>query len=1609
MSDSNVVMECQDYGDTVPEVEVVETSFMCGECFLLFPTTEEFNAHNCQESQVGGVQSIVEQDVSCQEPVTGHLDVPESNPCVWEAQESEAAMEEAVANILGEKMKKMAPQRQSGSRVEFEHTLNMGEEPSIEHKGIMDQQMESVVEHTVENKDFVEIPSSNIYMYDNPIYLNRLMKDNTFGRRVRHDAPYRLRLGPWDNKSSRLLINLVKEYPKAYFILDKECKRTEAWEMIRNKMSEAGYQFTVLQIRMRWRELVKTYRTTINYNDMHNVRRYCQYFEELTDLFGVWDYTATEMLIRQMELHGSKRLGQNGGTRMRFKIWNHIRLLLEAQGYNFTADQVQGRWSTLVNLYQRMVENNSKPYTEKITMAYREHMERVFNYVPERNSKWRKIMEKRGKTPRTVKRNWTHPVERKMLFLYRDRIYRFNNEHIDKLELWEEIVLHLKEEAHYFTTVEKVRSRFSELTKQFTTVEQHNSQSGTIRRECKHHELLSEIYNVYNYWPHDKSTISLNKSNSLRMRQVNAQLAWSESQSRAVLQLYPQILVSHISSGDHQPIEEFWLQLAKAYLNTQGDRKQCYEIEEHIALLRRGYHSRNPFPFCNEMQLLEETEVTLGFSPDPVVAEDDQFVPYWSHDAAILLLDLVISYRQDGGKYAGLFELISRDMGSHGYRYTGEECRVYYFLLRQLYTNRLRTLKRNKELLKPFPYMDKMSQVDAVVSLPRFVETKGSCQVILTAALCVIQPFAGESEEEKFTYLLSLLTNTRLYIRQKSMLHPLPSVKKVGQILKEAINDRQNNQPEIVKLRTILEPVSKVLTLASERSLSDASLKALIDGKCEKDDKSLHHQPKRMAPDAALKVFHDDKVDCDVKKTSQPKYGRIQWTKSTYTIMLKILQEWRLLCHDTSEFEGLFVAGSPVWKDVASRLKFSYKISPAKCQERFSMLCREYKSVVAFNARLGPGEPAKTVTCQELLQSVLAPLVFYEAEFDPRDDCGVMEDVGGWGPCETVELLFTVRELGSHIQAVDWENVSLFLNASGYRVDAESCKKRFEALFKDYESAERHNQSCGVKNRKRSPFYFKIRSLFVNHEISDFDPDPADKNAVIDEMELQKVLVQILKVIKKSFCHSVPRRSLLMSIARLLDEHFQYPTPTFTTHQVWQSMVKLHLLHRESFEVNKMVDYERDLGEVWQNHPSPLVAYNLLALPVSHWKLTSEWSVEEVYLLIDNVINWELQPRSLQNPEKSVFQSASEDLLNQGYCKSPEHCYELWQYLATTYNHGGYRNFAEQLCILHLINPSLLQTKPSSLQVKIHSISCLSNYESQTSIAKQTKTLKRPPEDMGSILECIPKSPIKKLKVCAKANAPGNVVSYVRINVPKQKRSIQVSTDELNYDKKSKKNCSINASNRKVKKMMRDSDKILSGHSLTVKLESELSCSQGKRNDILDEESIKNENILDEVIIKSEDILERKGNSLVRDTFDNLVPRTSEPSSEYYFKCSPDSQEEKMKVDITKVIVNEKSKVIECRTTGVSPRTIMLHYPSDYAIPTDMLQVYVSRSLVYPELLESANLSNEVIKLLKIYQEQVYKEQQNLIKVLQDSHINQVTVLKNIFNTFQEIYNSLDA
>lgn len=37
---------------------------------------------------------------------------------------------------------------------------------------------------------------------------------------------------------------------------------------------------------MRWREVLQKYRWTVDYNDQHNIQKTCEYFDEMSELFG---------------------------------------------------------------------------------------------------------------------------------------------------------------------------------------------------------------------------------------------------------------------------------------------------------------------------------------------------------------------------------------------------------------------------------------------------------------------------------------------------------------------------------------------------------------------------------------------------------------------------------------------------------------------------------------------------------------------------------------------------------------------------------------------------------------------------------------------------------------------------------------------------------------------------------------------------------------------------------------------------------------------------------------------------------------------------------------------------------------------------------------------------------------------------------------------------------------------------------------------------------------------------------------------------------------------------------------------------------------------------
>lgn len=1230
-------MEQSNYVEVQEEVITPDTTYMCGACYVWFPHIEDFNAHDCP---AGGENQTQEKN-----------DRQSSSTAI----QDEGDVEKDVANILGE-MKYSIPSRASfqsgeaqGGVVQDQTFVVKYEEDPDQHHSIsnaeeqrMHYDMETVVD---ERSDVgsVEIPSSCLFPYENPAYLNRLMKDNTVGKRVRHDAPYIHRLGPWDDVSTKLLIKYVKEVPAAYFIAADNVKRTEAWELIRNKLGEADHHFTVLQIRMRWRELCKKYRNVVNCNEIHGGNRTCQYFSELNDLFGVWTKEGTEILIKELT---GKNLKQNGGLRMRFNTWDRIRRTFSEKGYSYTAHQIHGRWNALVMLYQRMVDRNANPDNEPLEMAYKDLIEPMFPYVSSKKRK-AKIWDPKEK--------WNVQMERALLQAYMDNIENFRkNNSKNNRETWTAIVEKLREQG-FTTTLEKARTRFYELTKYYSTMLRYNSQPGALHRESKHHEILARIYSQYNFWPHDGSVIKLDNTNARKMRQLNAQLRWSEEESRAVLQLYPQVLTEHLQSAEQQPLEELWVEMAKMLLCVKNIQKLPYEIEEHIVLLRRGFKSDNPFPFRAEMEELEETEHSLCFSPTESPSTDTvQMIPYWSHVAAYTLLDYVIHYRQEGVKTLNdcMYEVISMDLESHGYNYSGKECRQYYLLLRKMFKNKIQSGgDEHKEMSCTFPYWDRMMELKTISHFDYEVDSE-LCLKILEAASSKIE---GVDDDDEATMQLNLernITQLKIYLMSGNLVRPPPPVKSIAAtLLKFMMNEEVVSSIDtnvyFAKLRNLLHPYMSMLTQIAERGAGRYLEKLQLEGK------------KRL-----------------LSKGHKMKAISVQWSDENVQSMLTTVKEWRQLCHDEVELERILGKGHPLWDEVAYNLSRRVKKCPDLCKDYFDMLCCKYiREELGSYQEILPEEELDQSPLQvknkKLLRDILSPLVAHDAEWDPRDIWRAA-DTDGWSCEETLELLFTVRELLSEDNAVDWDQVRLMMLAGGFERTSERYQSKFIDLYNGYKRAYVFNKDCLIRARRRPPYYFKIHTLFgFKDAIKGCHIGSWRSHSVNDEVEEEvfESLMAAFKEKKNLFCHIVPRIPLLNSLSVAMNEQYKNQAFRFSPNLIWHLLVQLHNAQADSLSSMDKGPFGSDLDGLWQNHPNPLVAYGLQAVPTSGWQWVKNWSIEELNILIDSVIQ-QCMPES----------SRKKDLT-----KIPNVFLYQLGYMLSTFKHGGYEAFERQLNLVYML------------------------------------------------------------------------------------------------------------------------------------------------------------------------------------------------------------------------------------------------------------------------------------------------------------------------------------
>ncbi|XP_067120830.1 uncharacterized protein [Centruroides vittatus] len=89
----------------------------------------------------------------------------------------------------------------------------------------------------------------------------------------------------WKKKSTKLLLTLYKEYKNEF--CDYTKKKKYIWQAIAEKLRQEGYFVTADSCDTKWRNMLKTYRKTVKYNEQRNVvPRKCPFFDEIDDVLN---------------------------------------------------------------------------------------------------------------------------------------------------------------------------------------------------------------------------------------------------------------------------------------------------------------------------------------------------------------------------------------------------------------------------------------------------------------------------------------------------------------------------------------------------------------------------------------------------------------------------------------------------------------------------------------------------------------------------------------------------------------------------------------------------------------------------------------------------------------------------------------------------------------------------------------------------------------------------------------------------------------------------------------------------------------------------------------------------------------------------------------------------------------------------------------------------------------------------------------------------------------------------------------------------------------------------------------------------------------------------
>lgn len=297
-------------------------------------------------------------------------------------------------------------------------------------------------------------------------------------------------------------------------------KKKYIWETIAEKLRQHGYSVTADSCDTKWRNMLKTYRKTVKYNQQSNVPRKCPFFDEIHAVLSQQRSSkpTKESLPNKTENYNylmQKRMGTTWNTQSIMSlisafrehkkdlnddrnkkkyVWNKIAETMSQKGLVVPSDSCEAKWKNLFRKFRQTLDGSGKPTAETHTSPIFREMAEVFkeSYCSvEQKIDLNHLSDQRRKPVGFI---WDLQSTKLLITLYKIK----HDTWPKKSKLWANIAQTMRDKG-YSVTANRCDAKWRKMMKIFKSALQYHKRTGNVPTKCWYFEEMKEFCGFFFY------------------------------------------------------------------------------------------------------------------------------------------------------------------------------------------------------------------------------------------------------------------------------------------------------------------------------------------------------------------------------------------------------------------------------------------------------------------------------------------------------------------------------------------------------------------------------------------------------------------------------------------------------------------------------------------------------------------------------------------------------------------------------------------------------------------------------------------------------------------------------------------------------------------------------------------------------------------------------------------------------------------------------------------------------------------------------------------------------------------------------------------------------